>query len=367
MSDQVSQSPPVPRTAGFIRIRIPSPGIGAALLAALLFGASTPFAKLLTGNLPPVLLAGLLYLGSGMGLGAILLIRNRGVPHLNLSRHDLLWLAGAIILGGILGPVLLMIGLVNTEASSASLLLNFESVFTALLAWFVFRENVDKRIAVGFVLIVCGGVLLSWVPGGGFSLSVGLLAVLGACLCWGFDNNFTQKISAADPLQIASLKGLVAGVFNVALAIVSGVTIPGLPVVGGALVVGLVGYGASLALFVFALRHLGTARTSAYFSVAPFAGAALSLLLLGESLAPLFALAGILMGIGVWIHMTEHHSHAHEHTRLVHSHAHVHDDHHQHDHEKSEVVQEPHHHLHEHEPMIHRHPHYPDIHHRHHH
>ena len=348
-------------------LRTLSPGIGAALLAALFFGASTPFAKILTGDIHPILLAGLLYLGSGLGLGTMVLLRGRVRMQAFLSQRDIPWLAGAVFLGGIIGPVLLLVGLVRTPASTASLLLNFEAVFTALLAWFVFGENVDKRIAAGYVMILVGGLLLSWEPGGGFSPSAGWFAVVGACLCWALDNNLTQKVSAADPLQIAAIKGLVAGTFNVLLALLTGAGFPSTAISGSALAVGLVGYGVSLALFVVGLRHLGTARTSAYFSVAPFAGAALSLLLLNETIGLMFVIAGVLMAIGVWIHITEHHSHEHEHTRLVHNHAHVHDDHHQHDHEKSQVVQEPHNHLHEHEPMIHGHPHYPDIHHRHHH
>ncbi len=202
--------------------RLISSGIGPALLAALFFGASTPFAKLLTGDIPPILLAGLLYLGSGLGLGAWLLLRGRRPMEGLLSRRDLPWLIAAVILGGIVGPVLLMIGLVSTPGSTASLLLNFEAVFTAMLAWFVFEENFDRRIALGFVLIVVGGLVLSWQPGGGFSPSAGWFAIVGACLCWALDNNLTQKISAGDPLQIAAAKGLVAGTFNVSSCALDG-------------------------------------------------------------------------------------------------------------------------------------------------
>jgi drug/metabolite transporter (DMT)-like permease len=342
-----------------------APGIGAAFLSALFFGASTPLAKLLIGDTPPILLAGLLYLGSGVGLGTWLLLRDKlsSAPH--LSRRDIPWLGAAVILGGIVAPVLLLMGLSSTPGSSASLLLNFEAVFTALLAWFLFHENVDRRIALGFVLIIIGCLVLSWQPGGGFTPTIGWLAIVGACVCWGLDNNLTQKISAGDPLQIAAIKGLVAGVFNVSLACILGNTYPRIAVVGAALSVGLIGYGVSLALFVVALRNIGTARTSAYFSIAPFVGAILSLVLFDEFQGPKLIVAGLLMAVGVWLHLTERHAHEHKHTPLTHTHTHMHDEHHQHHGiELSDPTVE-HTHEHVHTSMIHTHPHYPDIHHRH--
>jgi drug/metabolite transporter (DMT)-like permease len=230
----------------------------------------------------------------------------------------------------------------------------------------VFRENVDRRIAFGFFLIMAGGVVLS---GGGTAdgpgLAPGSLAIAGACFCWAVDNNLTQRISGADALRLAGIKGTVAGGVNLSLAIAAGSPWPSAAVVLGALVVGLLGYGASLALFVLALRHLGTARTSAYFSLAPFFGAAASLVLLRERVGPGFAAAGVLMAIGLWLHLTERHEHEHRHERLEHSHRHVHDSHHQHAHEADAAPDEPHTHVHVHESMTHRHPHFPDIHHRH--
>lgn len=189
-------------------------GIGAALLAAGLFGASTPFAKLLLGEVSPVLLAGLLYLGSGIGLTLVRLARRQSTleaGEASLPRAQWSWLAGAVFFGGALGPVLLMLGLQSTSASTSSLLLNLEGVFTALLAWFVFHENFDRRIALGMMAIVAGGLILSWQPGAGLALLNGALLVAGACLCWGVDNNLTQKVSSSDPFQIAAIKGLVAG------------------------------------------------------------------------------------------------------------------------------------------------------------
>lgn len=347
-----------------------NPGIAAALGAAVLFGASTPLAKLLVGAVHPVLLAGLLYLGSGVGLlgyriGARLLARGRAAAaEAPLARADLPWLAGAIAAGGVAGPVLLMFGLAATSGASAALLLNLEAVFTALLAWFVFRENFDRRVLAGMVLIVAGGVLLSWQPGGGGTLAGGLL-VAAACLAWGVDNNLTRKVAGSDAVQIAGLKGLVAGAINTAIALAAGAALPpaGTALAAGA--VGLAGYGVSLALFVVALRHLGTARTGAYFSVAPFFGAALALGLLGESVGAAFWAAAALMGAGVWLHLTERHEHEHVHEPMTHAHPHVHDAHHRHAHDFDWDGTEPHTHEHAHDRLVHSHPHYPDLHHRH--
>ena len=341
-------------------------GVGVALLAAACFGASTPFAKLLLGGekLSPTLLAGLLYLGSGGGLAMFYFAHGQKQTEAPLARTDWPWLAGAIGFGGVLGPLLLMWGLSVTPGTTASLLLNLEGVFTALLAWFLFRENFDKRIALGMILILSGGVLLSW-QGGALRIPPGALAIIGACLCWGIDNNLTQKVSGGDPVQITMTKGLVAGGVNTALALATGATWPASGVLGGALLLGFVGYGLSLTLFVLALRHIGTARTGAYFSVAPFVGAAISILLLREAVSPLFLVAGVLMAAGVWLHLSESHSHDHAHEPLEHSHRHVHDAHHQHEHAPNVNLDEPHSHQHIHEPMTHAHPHFPDIHHRH--
>lgn len=342
-------------------------GFGFAIASALLFGLSTPCAKLLLGEIPPLLLAGLLYAGSGLGLSAMRFLMPASAEEAPITRADVPWLAGAVVAGGILGPVLLMSGLRSTTASAASLLLNLEGVFTALLAWFVFHENFDRRIALGFALIMAGSLLLSWEGGahGRFGLPLGSLAIGAACLCWAVDNNLTQKVSGADPLRIAAIKGSVAGSVNLVLAIVTGASWPSAALVAAALAVGFLGYGASLALFVLALRNLGTARTGAYFSLAPFFGAVVSLVVLRESIGTGFVAAGILMAIGAWLHLTERHEHDHRHERLEHSHRHVHDEHHQHAHEANVAAGEPHTHLHVHQPMIHRHPHYPDIHHRH--
>lgn len=341
-----------------------------ALLAAVLFGASTPFAKTMIVNLAPVMLAGLLYLGSGVGLLIYYLFRQfrlRHEPHQtsSLTRLDLPWLAAATLFGGIAGPVLLMTGLALTPASSASLLLNMEGVLTAMLAWFVFKENFDRRIFVGMVLIVAAGILLTWEQVPTLGVPWGAIAILGACLCWAIDNNFTRQIASSDAVAIAGIKGLVAGTVNLTIAFILGYTLPTWGAVLTTGLIGFVGYGLSLVFFVLALRHLGTARTGAYFSAAPFAGAVLSLALLGESPTGFFWLALTLMLTGIYLHLTESHSHLHDHEVLDHTHSHVHDDHHRHTHDFEWDDKMPHSHPHHHEVLRHAHAHYPDIHHRH--
>ena len=339
-----------------------------ALISAALFGLSTPAAKVLVGSIHPVTLAGLLYCGAGIGVAAlrrILPAAVTGAPETALSRTDLPWLAGAIGAGGILGPLLLMFGLARTEAATASLLLTLEGVATALMAWFIFHENFDRRIAIGMTSLVAGAAVLSWSGTPSFDSIVGPLAIAGACVSWGLDNNLTRKISLSDPLQIARLKGLAAGPFNLFLGLSVSRQIPsgfGILLTG---VVGFLGYGVSLALFVLALRDLGTARTGAYFSTAPFIGSAAAVVLLGEPITGQLLLAAALMGLGVWLHLTEHHEHEHFHETIVHTHPHVHDIHHRHGHKTGDPPGEPHTHAHQHSPMRHTHPHLPDMHHTH--
>ncbi len=342
-------------------------GVQAALLAALLFGASTPLAKGLLADLPPQVLAGLLYLGSGLGLGALWLWQRRAgkAGEAALSRRDLPWLLGAIGFGGFLGPLLLLIGLSHTPASAASLFLNLEGVFTALLAWIVFHENVDRRIALGMAAIVAGGALLAWQGRLEWGSLSGPLAIAAACLCWAIDNNLTQKVSASDPIQIAALKGGVAGTVNLAMGLALAGSLPTLPRAGAALVLGFFGYGLSLVLFVLALRSLGTARTGAYFSTAPFVGAILSVFLWHEPATVTLLAAGGLMALGVWLHLTERHIHDHTHEPLSHTHPHTHEAHHQHPHGPDDPPGDPHTHTHVHHALTHSHPHFPDIHHRH--
>jgi drug/metabolite transporter (DMT)-like permease len=346
-------------------------GVIYALAAAVLFGASTPFAKMLLTHMAPVTLAGVLYFGSGLGLlvwHVMRQIKNRA-RHVTddggLTRSDLPWLAGAIAAGGVAGPVLLMIGLKLTAASTASLLLNMEGVLTALLAWFAFREHFDSRIFIGMVFIIGAGVLLSWDQQATLGSSWGVATIAGACLCWGVDNNLTRKIAASDAVQIACIKGLVAGSVNLAIALMMGYTLPDINTAAVAGAIGFCGYGLSLVLFVLALRHLGTARTGAYFSVAPFVGALVSLWLPAESPGVNFWVAMALMGIGIWLHLTEQHGHDHRHEPALHTHSHEHDTHHRHTHDFAWDDSAAHTHTHRHSPLRHRHGHYPDIHHRH--
>ena len=341
-------------------------GVLAALGAALLFGAGTPLAKLLLGAVSPWMLAGLFYLGSGLGLS--LYRRITRAPAVHLPRSEWPWLLGAIGAGGVVGPVLLMLGLSGMPASGASLLLNAESVFTAVLAWVAFKENFDRRIALGMLAIVAGALVLSWPGDAHFAGIWPALSVLAACLAWGIDNNLTRKVSLTDAAWIASVKGLVAGSVNLGLAWALGERLPALVPLAGAMVVGFLAYGVSLALFVVGLRHLGTARTGAYFSVAPFFGTLLAWLL-GDAITWPLVVAGGLMALGVWLHLTERHQHTHHHEALEHTHEHTHDAHHQHSHPEGKDTgatgAEKHTHWHQHSPIEHTHAHFPDAHHRH--
>jgi drug/metabolite transporter (DMT)-like permease len=341
-------------------------GIAAALGAAALFGLSTPVAKPLAAQVAPLLLAGLLYLGSGLGLAVLLsgraiLGRQRIVWPRGVS---LVWLLGATAFGGALGPFLLMYGLRVTDAASASLILNLEGVFTALLAWFAFKENFDRRIAIGMALIVAGGVALSTGPALRAGGIVGPLAIAGACLAWALDNNLTRKVAINDAMMIACIKGLIAGTVSVGLALRYGAHLPAAALLLRAGLLGFVSYGLSLTLFVLALRSLGTARTGAYFSAAPFVGAVLAVAL-GAPLTGSLWVAALFMAAGVWLHLTETHAHWHRHLPIEHDHSHVHDEHHQHPHTGDWRGQEPHSHVHVHETLEHAHPHFPDAHHRH--
>lgn len=337
-------------------------GVVYALISAALFGISAPLAKLLLSDVSPWLLAGLLYLGSGTGLAIAQLFWKSNETR--LQKSDVPWFGGAVLAGGVAGPVLLMFGLAQSSASEASLLLNLESVLTLVMAWVVFKENVDKRLLAGAAAIVVGAVILSWPDQAIIDVDWGPLLIAAACLAWAIDNNLTRKVSASDPVQIAMVKGLVAGMVNVSIALMLGGEWPGTTAIAASGVVGFFGYGVSLTLFVLALRHLGTARTGAYYSLAPFIGAGTAIIFLGEPITVTFIGGGVLMAIGLWLHLTERHQHEHIHEPMEHDHLHAHDEHHQHDHE-NDVGPAPHAHRHRHTRLIHRHVHYPDLHHRH--
>lgn len=339
-----------------------------ALLSAVLFGASTPLAKTLLANVSPVLLAGLLYLGAGAGLGISLIVRrlrSKPITEGKLNRSDYLWLAAAVLFGGVLGPLLLMLGLALTSAANASLLLNLEAVLTSVIAWTFFREHFNSRIIIGMVVIVIGAAMITLEGIPQAEGGLGELLILIACLSWALDNNVTRKVSGGDPQVIVCIKGFTAGTVNTIIGFYLGASLPTLGVLTGVAVVGFLCYGPSLQLFILGLRYIGTARTGAYFSVAPFVGAALSLIIFPRLPSPLFWFAAVLMGIGVWLHLTETHDHEHVHEPMLHDHRHIHDEHHQHDHEGNADPHLPHSHSHHHPHIKHKHPHFPDIHHRH--
>lgn len=338
------------------------------ILSASLFGLSPPLAKLLVEGIPPVALAGLLYLGSFAGLSIYRLGRKgsrsaqeEGTP---LEKKDLPWLTGAIVFGGVLGPIFLMFGLRYISGFSASLLLNMEGLATALIAWIIFKEYTGKRFWMALILMTIAGAFLSWDPNlVRFSLRGPLLVTI-AMVCWGLDNNLTCRISHKDPVQIAQIKGLFAGSVSLLLALFIGMSIPIDISLVLALLLGSLSYGLSLVLFIKALRGLGSSRTGAFFSLAPFVGAVFSLIVLREWLGWVMFPATGLMILGVYLIMRERHSHRHFHPRQTHTHPHSHDDgHHFHNHPGH--TKEPHAHEHIHHEIEHVHLHWPDADHRH--
>lgn len=340
------------------------------LLAAALFGASAPIGKLLLGQIEPIFLAGLLYLGCGIGVLLFKLLQNARSSdtkrEAHLIRSDYRWLFGAVVSGGVLAPIVLLFSLRQTPASTASLLLNFETVATTLIAVLVFREALSTRSMWAVVTVTAGSILLSWDTTGAWGLSLGALGVLGACVLWGLENNLTRNISAKDPLTIVLVKGITAGAFSCTLALALGNPVPPALTILGAMVLGSLSYGLSIVLYIRAMRNLGAARTSAVFGTAPLAGVILSFVLFQETPNTLFIAALCLMALAMAMLLTEKHAHRHVHEAVVHDHRHRHDDgHHTHDHPGMTDRSLTHAHPHEHATMEHEHPHLPDIHHRH--
>ena len=307
----------------------------AALLAALFFGCIAPGTKFLSLSIPPQTLAGALYFGAGFGLFIILCLKNQFRNSLKeFQRKDQKWLLAATLFGGILGPVFLTYGMLRISGSTGSLLLNLESVLTSLIAWFIFKEHFDKKIVAGIIFIISGCLVLSVNAkvSHGQDTILGFIFISLACLFWSLDNNATRNISHLNPLFTAAIKGLIAGLSNLFLGWMIGEQLNlNWPLIGAG-VLGFLGIGVSLVAFIFSLRKIGTARTGAVFSVAPFFGSILAILILKEPVSLTFLVALFLMGMGVWCHLSEDHSHEHKHVELVHSHEHVHDDHHQHTH-----------------------------------
>ena len=341
--------------------------VGYALLSTLLFGISTPLSKILVGDISPVLLVAFLYLGTALGmflLGKVLKSRHNPLSgEAGIRVYDIPWLLLAILAGGVIAPILLMSSLAVTPAATASLLLNFEGVATMIIAFAVFHESVGRRIWVALGIITLASLLLSWEPNAAFGFSAGAVGILLACILWGIDNNATRNISGKDPFAIVTIKGLFAGSMALILAIPGHGSLPGLPLVLAAMLLGFLCYGVSMVLFIRALRDLGAARTGAYYSTAPFIGAALSFLIFGEYPDLRLTIAFGMMLAGALVLTTERHQHQHHHAPIEHEHLHQHpEEHHMHGHDGATGD---HAHPHLHEPLDHDHPHSPDLHHRH--
>lgn len=334
------------------------------LLAAALFGLSAPLAKLLLGSMSPQLLAGLLYLGAGVGLSGWRLLRP-AVSEAPLQRRDWPTLAAVVAAGGVAGPLLMLWGLTRVSAVTGSLLLNLEGPLTMLVAVLFFREHLGWRGWLAAALILLGAAVLRVQLGGGSSDGWGMLAIALGCLAWALDNNLTQHLSLRDPFAIVRVKTLAAGSFNVILGLVLGGRLPSPAVLGLAALLGLASYGASVVLDAYALRLVGAAREAAYFATAPFVGTLFAALFLGEQLGAADLVALLLMVAGVVCLLLERHSHLHQHEPLAHEHSHSHDAHHQHEHGPEDPPGEPHSHAHRHEALVHEHPHLSDLHHRH--
>ncbi len=341
-----------------VRLRGALAGLGAAVL----FGLSTPVAKRLLPASDPLLLAGLLYLGAGLGLSLAMPFRRPGRES-RLRREDLPRLAGMVLAGGVAGPVLLLLGLARLPGAQASLLLNLESPLTIGLAVAAFGESLSSRELAGAAAVLLGAVVLTGGGVGGGTQLPGTLAVVGACAAWALDNNLGQALSLRDPVAVTRAKALTAGAVDLALALLLGERLPPAMILVGALATGFVGYGLSIVLHLLAMRHVGAARQAAYFATAPFVGALAAVPILGERPGAAEAAAGVLMAAGAVLLISARHGHRHAHDVLVHDHAHVHDAHHLHDH--ADAVEEPHAHPHAHAPLVHDHPHLPDTHHRH--
>lgn len=351
-------------------INSPKRGAAYGLMAAALFGLSAPLAKLILGaDISPVLLAGLLYLGAAIGLSlwwTLSAMRGAQAVEAPLQRADISKLAGVVITGGMLGPVLMLMGLTRVTALAGSLLLNLEAPITMLIAVVVFREHLGRDARAAAFLILLGALLLKLEFGELGADTLGVLLLASACLCWSVDNNLTQRLSLRDPFAIVRIKTLIAGATNTVLGLaMSGWTLPPWRWVLGALVLGAFSYGVSVVLDAYALRLIGAAREAAYFATAPFVGAIASMLLLGDSLRLLDGIAMLSMGLGVALLLREKHAHLHEHAPMSHEHKHTHDAHHQHTHTADDPPGEPHSHFHHHEHLVHDHAHVPDAHHRH--
>ena len=331
-------------------------------MAAVLFGAATPAASELAGSIPAFTLAGLLYIGAAIAVIPSVVMRP---PTRRALRSEWRPATTAVLAGGAIGPVLLMAGLARTSAATASILLNTELAATVIVAAVFFREHLGRRVLTSAAMITVAGVLLTWEPGA--AVDVGAVLIIAACVFWGLDNCVTAGIEHLAPEHVVALKGVVAGVANLAIGLVvtgwGASTGPG--EIAAALVVGAAGYGLSITLWVKGARELGAARGQVIFATAPFIGAAIAWIVLGEPVLGVQVLAGALAATGVVISLRSAHEHDHTHAALIHEHEHAHlDDHHDHEHDGSAVPGR-HTHQHRHDRRVHSHPHVPDLHHRH--
>lgn len=340
-------------------------GYIAGLGAAVLFGASAPFANRLADDSDPQMLAGLLYCGAFVAI-AFGVRRGARSSESQLSRRDVPLLVGLILSGGVVAPVMLMVGLRRLDAVPTSLLLNLEGPFTLLIGLTIFREHLGRRALTGAGLVFVGAIALTVSPGEFGRLDLGgALLVAGACAAWGIDNNLTQRLTLRDPFAIVLVKTGVATLVNVPLALTRGAEVPRASVIGAALLVGAVSYGISILLDAYALRALGAAREAVIFATAPLAGVVVAVLVFGESLRTGDILGASIMTIGTLALLRSAHSHQHVHEPFAHEHRHVHDEHHRHAHDDGVDPAEPHSHFHEHELLVHDHGHVSDAHHRH--
>lgn len=337
---------------------------GLALLSAMLFGLATPASKLLLGDLNPFLLAGLLYLGAAVGVTPLILREKAGrLVRRGIGGRQYLYIGGAVICGGLLGPVLLLAGLQAAHASSVAIWLNMELVATAVLGALLFHDHLDRNGWLGVILALGAGLIMTASEGRG-GLPAALL-VTSACFCWGFDNHFTALIDCLTPSRITLLKGIFAGSVNIAIGLSLSGRLPATELAAKALALGAFSYGASIVLYVISAQQLGATRSQIIFSSSPLFGVGLAALLLQEQLH-LFHLAAICCLAGaIYFSSRVKHRHDHSHNERTHTHLHTHDDgHHDHQHE-GPAISGPHAHTHRHLPVNHSHPHYPDLHHRH--
>jgi len=336
-----------------------------AILAAVCYGISSPISKMLLTDIPPIFMASLLYFGAGFGMGMVVTIKNRTdkiQTEAKLSKKDLPYVIGMVVLD-IIAPIFLMSGLLLSSPANVSLLNNFEIVATSLIALFIFKEMIGKRMWLAITLITISTIILSFDDIQHFSLSIGSLFVLVACLSWGFENNCTRMLSLKNPLEIVVVKGFGSGIGSLAIAIFTKAYIANVGYILFALLLGFFSYGLSVYLYILAQRDIGAARTSAYYAFAPFIGVILSFIIFKQSITISFMIALIVMAIGTYFATSEKHIHLHKHTPMEHDHRHSHDDGH-HNHTHDFPVGE-HSHLHRHEAMEHMHTHLPDLHHTH--